>query len=95
MIDGVVEAGLSGDSLMALPTFYKATSFWLAWFFCCCLFVSFCFFFLFLYLFYSMCLGVLHACMYVHHMCAWCSQRSEEGTDLLELELQMVIVRSK
>ena len=24
-------------------------------------------------------MGILHVCMYVHHMCAWCQRRSEEG----------------
>lgn len=26
-----------------------------------------------------MCASVLHACMSVHHICAWCCQRPEEG----------------
>lgn len=70
MIDGVVEAGLSGDSLMALPTFYKATSFWLAWFFCCCLFVSFGFFF-FVFVFVLLYVLGCFACTYVGapHVC--------------------------
>lgn len=33
---------------------------------------------------------VLPACMYVHHMCAWCPQRSQEDTGFLELELLIV-----
>lgn len=28
-----------------------------------------------------MCTGVLPSCMYVHHLQAWCQQRSEEGID--------------
>lgn len=24
-------------------------------------------------------MSTLHACMFVHHVCAWCLQRSEEG----------------
>lgn len=33
----------------------------------------------------------MSACVYVHHMCAWCGQKSEEDSNLLELELQMVV----
>jgi len=35
-------------------------------------------------------MDVLPKCMYVHHMGAWCSQRSE-GVDSLELELQLTV----
>lgn len=31
-------------------------------------------------LIYSMCLGVLPACIYVYYMRAWCPRRTEEGT---------------
>jgi hypothetical protein len=30
---------------------------------------------------YLMCRSVLPTCMYMHHLCAWCPQRSEEGTE--------------
>lgn len=43
-------------------------------------------------LFFLICIPymcVLPACMFVHHMCAWCPWRSEE--DPLELELQVVM----
>ena len=29
-----------------------------------------------------MCMNVFPACMYVHHGCAWCLQRPEEGVRL-------------
>lgn len=34
-----------------------------------------------------MCWSILHACMYVYHVCAWYWRRPEEGTGSLELEL--------
>ena len=33
---------------------------------------------------------VLSTCMYVHHVCAWCSGQ-KRGSDPLELEIQMVV----
>ena len=33
----------------------------------------------------------MYVCMYVHHMHAWSLQRSEEGEQPLELELQTVV----
>lgn len=34
---------------------------------------------------------VLSACMYVYHVCAWCSGDQKRGSDPLELEIQMVV----
>lgn len=36
-------------------------------------------------------MGILPACMLVHHFCVWCLWRSEMGVDLLELNLQMIL----
>lgn len=36
---------------------------------------------------------VLLACMYIHHVCAWCPRNSEEGSDLLDQESQTVVSR--
>lgn len=35
--------------------------------------------------------GVLAVCMCVHHLCAWCLQKSEKDVCLLELELLEVV----
>lgn len=35
--------------------------------------------------------NVLPVFMYVHHMSAWCLQRSENGTALLKLEVGMIL----
>ena len=36
-------------------------------------------------------LGVLPACISVHHMCAWCLQRQKRALDPLRLELQIIV----
>lgn len=36
-------------------------------------------------------MSILPECTHAHHMCAWCSKRSEEGTGHPKLELQMVM----
>jgi hypothetical protein len=36
-------------------------------------------------------MDVLPACMYMQHVCVLCPRRTEEGSDLLDLELQMVV----
>jgi hypothetical protein len=36
-------------------------------------------FFNLFFLIYLMCLDVWLGCICVHHVCAWCSQRPEEG----------------
>jgi hypothetical protein len=44
--------------------------------------IAFRFFFLICYFlmhFYFLCMSVLSQCIYVHHMHAWCPQKSEEG----------------
>lgn len=35
-------------------------------------------------------LSILSACLYMHHVCAWCPVRSEGVLDPPRLELQMV-----
>lgn len=35
--------------------------------------------------------SVLPACVYVHPVCAWLPERSDEGLDSVELELRMVV----
>lgn len=35
--------------------------------------------------------NILCVWMCLYYMCAWCPQRLEEGSDPLELELQMVV----
>lgn len=47
-----------------------------------------------IYFYYFSILFCLRVCMcfaYVFHMCAWYPQRSEEASDLLDLELWMVV----
>jgi hypothetical protein len=41
--------------------------------------------------FYFMYVGILPACMSMHHICAWCLQIIEDGLRPLELKLQMVV----
>ena len=38
------------------------------------------------------CVFCLHECMYMHHVCTWFLQRSEEGINLLDLGLETVEV---
>lgn len=39
-----------------------------------------------IFLIMSVCLHV-----YLHYMCIWCTQKTEEGADPLKLELEMVV----
>ena len=49
-----------------------------------------------IFLFYVLCMGVLPACMSVHHSYGWCPQKLRAGqkraSNPMELELQMVVV---
>lgn len=47
--------------------------------------------FQFRFLFYFVCVNVLPAGVYVHHIHAWCVRRSEEGIGHLELELWLTV----
>lgn len=38
--------------------------------------------------FYFLCIGVLHACISMYHMYAWCPRRPEEGTRSLGTEVK-------